>query len=150
MQSSESFYRRIAGEGATYIGLLLVVYDTLAADLRRAAQAAESGNISARCEASNHAFLLLGHLDSWTDSLDDPILQESLRKFYAYVRTQAMLLQGNPHAEAFYELARLVGETRAAWQKRETQRALGTQAAANTILPVADELEQPLRQSWSA
>ena len=153
MQSSETLYRRIAGEGATYIGLLLAVYDTLAADLRRAGQAVDRRDIAARCDATNHAFLLLGHLESWTDSLDDATLQASLRKFYTHLRIQALLLQANPQSEAFFELAQLVGETRAVWQRRETldrAAANATPSAAVGASHADDWPEQPLQQRWSA
>ena len=155
MPSSETLYRQMAGEGATYIGLLLVVYDTLAEDLRRAGQAVERVDIAARCDATNHALLLLGHLESWVTSLDDTTLRGSLVQFYSYLRAQAMLLQTASHAEGFYELARLVGETRAAWQTREAQQAavprptaapaLGTQHWAEE-----DEASGSARHSWSA
>lgn len=121
MPSSETLYRQMAGEGATYIGLLLVVYDTLAEDFRRAGQAVERGDISARCEATNHALLLLGHLESWTESLDDATLASSLLQFYGYLRSHALQLQTATDPAAFHELARLVGETRACWQKRESE-----------------------------
>lgn len=153
MQSSESFYRRIAGEGATYIGLLLVVYDTLAADLRRAGQAVERSDISTRCDATNHAILLLGHLESWTDTLDDATLQASLRQFYAHIRTQATLLQANPQTQPFYDLADLVGDTRAAWQQRESQHRSSLPTTTPPSLPprnALDEEDSPRRRSWSA
>lgn len=152
MQSSESFYRQIAGEGATYIGLLLVVYDTLAADLRRAGQAADRADIAARCEATNHAILLLGHLESWTDTLDDATLQASLRHFYGYIRTQTMLLQANPKAQPFFDLASLVGDTRAAWQQRESQPGPSGAIAPATLAPqpAFDEVDSSTRHSWSA
>ena len=149
MPTSETLYRQMAGEGATYIGLLLVVYDTLAADLRRAGQAIERGDIAARCDATNHALLLLGHLESWTASLDDATLQASLRQFYSYLRSQAMLLQTASNPAEFYELARLVGETRAAWQQRESrQLALAPTPVAAQHVP--DEDGSNLRHSWSA
>lgn len=142
----------MAGEGATYIGLLLVVYDTLAEDLRRAGQAAERTDIQARCVATNHALLLLGHLESWTASLDDVTLQTSLLQFYGYLRAQAMCLQTASHPDGFYNLARLVGETRAVWQKRESQQA-------SVVYPPATPTESShwpdddgvgARHSWSA
>lgn len=142
----------MSGEGATYIGLLLVVYDTMAEDLRRAGQAVERADIQARCDATNHALLLLGHLESWVASLDDPTLQTSLLQFYSYLRSQAMHLQISSHAGGFFELARLVGETRAAWQTRESQQTLEVHphptSAGSQIWPEEDTAGA--RHSWSA
>ncbi len=150
---SETLYRRAAAEGATYIGLLLVVYDSLAEDLRRAGEAAARNDIAARCHASNHALLLLGHLESWTNSVDDPVLQTSLGQFYAYLRSQTLTIQAKPQPEAFHELARLVSETRAAWQQKEAL-SIGTRPLAPTPSHSApasstDQEDAP-RLSWSA
>ena len=152
MPTSETLYRQMAGDGATYIGLLLVVYDTLAEDFRRAGDAVERGDIPARCAATNHALLLLGHLESWTGSLDDAVLAASLLQFYGYLRAQALRLQVAKAPAEFFELARLVGETRACWQKRETHSASAAPApSGNAVLQSWDGEEMGgLRHSWSA
>lgn len=152
MPSSETLYRQMAGEGATYIGLLLVVYDTLAEDFRRAAQAVARSEIAARCEATNHALLLLGHLESWTESLDDAILSSSLLQFYGYLRTQALQLQTATDPAGFHELAQLVGETRACWQQRESQPPPPTPPAHQLSATPDWGHDEPgnARHSWSA
>lgn len=150
MQSSESFYRSIAGEGATYIGLLVVVYDTLAADLRRAGRAVHAGDIAGRCAATNHAFLLLGHLDSWAESMEDGQLAASLRDLYRHIRLQSTLLQANPQAQAFFDLADLVNGTRAAWQQREAQQMLSGTGSRSPAVGYGADLAANPRQSWSA
>lgn len=152
MFSSESYYRRASAEGATYVGLLVVVYDTLAGDFRNAGAAAARGDIAGRCEATNHALLLLGHLESWVDSLDDAALQDSLRQFYSHLRSQAIALQVTTGSEGFEELARLVAETRATWQQKEA-RERQMRSEAGKIAPVMSYEETGERepgQSWSA
>lgn len=152
MPTSETLYRQMAGEGATYIGLLLVVYDTLAEDLRRAGQAVERGEITPRCDASNHALLLLGHLESWTVSLEDATLAASLLQFYGYLRAQTLRLQTATDAAEFYTLARLVGETRACWQQRESQLTPPALPHAAPVAPQSWDQEDNggVRHSWSA
>ena len=148
---SETLYRSAAAEGATYIGLLLVVYDSLAEDLRRAAKAVSRNDIAGRCNASNHALLLLGHLESWTSSIDDPALRDSLSQFYAYLRSRTLAIQAQPQPEPFEELARLVGETRAAWQQKEALSRPAPAVANHTVMPhPADAGEDSPRLSWSA
>ena len=68
--NSGAGYRQAAANGATQIGILLIAYDALAADLLLAAEAASTGDIGTRCSRSNHALLLLGHLESWVGFLD--------------------------------------------------------------------------------
>lgn len=148
---SATLYRSAAAEGATYIGSLLLVYDGIANDLRRAAEALTRNDIAGRCNASNHALLLLGHLESWAKSMEDPALETSLLQFYSYLRAQTLTLQNNAEPEQFHELARLVSETRAAWQQKEA-------ASQNTIAvdvltvppPRHTDAEDRPRLSWSA
>ncbi len=151
MVSKETFYRQAAGEGATYIGLLIVVYDTLAGDLRRAGGAAERGDIAARCDATNHALLLLGHLESWASALPELSLRESLGQFYSFVRIQALALQAAQDKRGFVDLAQLVEETRAVWQQKEasvTGEVRQLSSAPQTF--ASDEMESFPRASWSA
>lgn len=150
MPNSETLYRQMAGEGATYIGLLLVVYDTLAEDLRQAGQAADRGDIAARCNASNHALTLLGHVESWAASLDDATLTSSLLQFYGYLRSQTLHLQTAKGGTEFYELARLVGETRACWQKRENQLAAPALPERTVSQSWNEDDTNGIRHSWSA
>ena len=148
--SSETLYRRTAAEGATYIGLLLVVYDSLADDLRRAADAVTRNDIAGRCNASNHALLLLGHLESWISSLDDPALRNSLTQFYAYLRARTLALQAQPQARPFHELAHLIGETRAAWQQKETSARTAPTLLTTPTPQLRSDSEDSPRLSWSA
>ena len=151
MVSRETLYRQIAGEGASYIGVLLVVYDTLAGDLRRAGDAAERGDIAARCDATNHALLLLGHLESWAASLTETELRESLIRFYTFLRVRAITLQAAGGSIGFADLAQLVEETRAVWQHKEASVA-GPSAQLDRQSPTLlfEERESSSGTSWSA
>jgi flagellin-specific chaperone FliS len=129
-------YRTSSAEGATYIGLLLSVYDALAEDLRFAGDAAANGDISCRCRYSQHALLLLGHLESWVPLLeDDAVLQESLTLFYTYLRSQILGLQVAGEEEGFAELAMKICETRAVWQKKQSQAPSAVQVLASEFSP---------------
>ncbi|MGI4830061.1 MAG: flagellar protein FliS [Janthinobacterium lividum] len=108
-----------AADGATHVGMLVLVYDAIARDLIKAGQAVRSPDIERRCAVSGHALLLLGHLESWVDFLDDPRLCTSLQSFYAMLRTRILQLQSAPNAAEFEKLAQLVCDTRAVWQARE-------------------------------
>ncbi len=117
--STTSLYRQVAAEGATYIGLLTVVLDSLAEDLRLAGLAATRRDIPARCSASNHAFLLLGHLESWAVEMDEPSLKTSLLSFYSYIRATLLELQLGASEQRFFELVTHVTLLRATWQQKE-------------------------------
>ena len=151
--SSESFYRQTAAEGATYIGLLIVVYDTLAGDLRRAGLAVKQNDIAVRCNASNHALLLLGHLESWAAALEEHSLADSLSRFYSHLRSQLLSLQSHAEPEALFALAELVEQTRATWQTKEIQLMRATQLTNDHAKATPESENQSTlhqRVSWSA
>lgn len=120
MTGSIRAYRTSATEGATHIDILLACYDALAEDIRFAGKSADTGNVAARCRYSEHALLLIGHLESWVSLLDDAELSESLASFYSYLRVEILQLQTNADLNRFVDLALKVCETRAAWQKKQS------------------------------
>ena len=125
-----SAYRSAAAEGASQIGLLIIAYDALARELSRAGQAVQRQDIAARCKHSNLALTLLGHLESWTGYLEDTALAASLNQFYAVVRARTLQLQSQGSSDDFDALAKLVVDTRAAWQQKEE---CSTQSSKSSI-----------------
>ena len=67
LSKTELSYRKSAIEGASSIGLIIALFDTLAGDLRRAAAAIRKNDIEKRCKELDHASLVLGQLASWVD-----------------------------------------------------------------------------------
>lgn len=130
MSRSVHAYRNSATEGATHIDILLACYDSLAEDLRLAANAAANGSIATRCRYSHHALLLIGHLESWVSLLDDPDLAASLVSFYEYLRAEILQLQRGSELEKFMNLALVVCETRAVWQKKQSTELSRPQASS--------------------
>lgn len=111
-------YRISAMEGATHVDVLLACYDAIAEDIRMAGEAAAVGDIEARCRHSEHAFVVLGHLENWLPLLEDAVLEESLSRFYGYLRRQLLQLQSSVRTAEFADLAMDICETRAVWQKK--------------------------------
>jgi len=124
MNRSVLAYRSSATEGATHIDILLACYDALAEDIRLAGKSADAGNVVARCRYSEHALLLIGHLESWVSLLQDSELAANLVIFYSYLRTEILRLQLCVESDKFITLALVVGETRATWQKKQNTALL--------------------------
>jgi len=113
-------YRKSAIEGASPIGLVIALYDTLWGDLCRAAIAVGKNDIQQRCRELNHAHLVLGQLEDWVDVKNGGDLAQSLKEFYAYLRAkimQAEITKSAPLLESQMELVTLV---RGAWQQRDS------------------------------
>ena len=130
MTRSVRAYRSSATEGATHIDILLACYDAVAEDIRLAGKFAVKGDVVSRCRHSEHALLLIGHLESWLSLLDDTKLAESLTSFYEYLRVEILRLQIHSELEKFMALAFVVCETRAAWQNKQSVQRSQTGAGA--------------------
>lgn len=121
MTRSVRAYRNSATEGATQIDILLACYDALAEDIRLAGTFAAEGDLAARCRHSQRALLIIGHLESWISLLDDADLNASLARFYQYLRTEILRLQLSNELDKFLNLAFVVCETRAVWQRKQSE-----------------------------
>lgn len=139
MTATANAYRSASLEHASHLDLLLASYDALAQDLRLAGIAAEGKHIAERCRLSGHALQLLGHMESWTELLQEPALESSLATFYTFLRGELMRSQNSESAEHFLNLALLVCEVRAAWQGKGSQPITQKNPVSGT-LPAEDRV----------
>jgi flagellar protein FliS len=116
----ELSYQKSAIEGASPIGLVIALYDTLTTDLRRAASAIQHDNIEARCAALNHATLVLGQLEDWIDKTNGGELARNLTHFYAYLRAKFLEASIKKSAPLLETQIELIAQLRTAWQQRDT------------------------------
>ncbi len=112
-------YRRSAVEGASEIGLVIALYDTLSGNLRRAAAALRSNEIEKRCAELNHAFLVIGQLESWVDVEHGGELAQNLTSFYAWLRMKLLDASTMKSAEILEAQIGLILQVRSAWQQRD-------------------------------
>jgi flagellar protein FliS len=118
-QSNELSYRRAAIEGASPIGLVIALYDTLWGDLRRAAVAIRANDIEERCRELNHAALVLGQLEDWIDLEHGGELAQNLSRFYAYLRAKMMDASIAKSATMLEAQMELILHVRTTWQQRD-------------------------------
>ncbi len=119
MNSTELTYRRAALGGASGFGLLISLYDTLAGDLRRAADAERQHRIEERCRQVNHALLVIGHLEDWVQNSGGGDLSQQLIDFYASLRRNMIQAQVKRSAERLEQQMEKVLCMREMWQKLE-------------------------------
>jgi flagellar protein FliS len=110
-------YRKTAIAGASSIGLMIVLFDTLVGDLRRAASALRKDDIETRCRELNHAALVLGQLESWVDLEKGGESAETLTRFYAYLRAKMMEASINKSAAVLDTQIDMILHVRSAWQQ---------------------------------
>jgi flagellar protein FliS len=144
-------YRKSAVEGASPIGLVIILYDTLWGDLRRAADALRSSDIETRCREINHAFLVLAQLEGWVAPVDGGDLAASLNQFYRYLRARMLEASGKQSAVILEELMGLILHVRGAWQQRDMASMPAPIPSPRTLSLDSFALESPrIALSFSA
>ncbi len=139
-------YRRTAIEGASPIGLVIALYDTLWGNLRRATEAIRENDIETRCLELNHAFLVLGQLESWVAPVNGGDLALSLTQFYRYLRAKMMEASLQQSAKTLEELMNLILHVRSAWQQRDMDPVQASAAPAATQLSATPDLATESRR----
>jgi flagellar protein FliS len=121
MSKTEMSYRRMAVEGASPIGLMIALFDTLVGNLRRASTALREDDIETRCKELNHAVLVLGRLESWLDLKNGGESAQTLSRFYAYLRAKMMEASMSKSAAVLDAQIDMVVHVRSAWQQLDIQ-----------------------------
>jgi flagellar protein FliS len=114
---NESRYLRAAVEGATSVGLVTMLYDRLAADLHRAAEAVRQHDVEARCAQIKHALLIVQQLEGSLDHEQGGPAARTLAEFYSYARAKMMEAQIKGDAHLLEKVAGHFAEVRSAWQQ---------------------------------
>src|SRR5258708_39661375 len=108
-------YRQASARGASPVGQVVALYDTLLRDFMRALAALEAGDVETRVLELNHAVLVVAHLQN---VLDFERGEAAAKQFHLlYDSTRAMIVQANILAtpEPFEELIHLYGGLPQAW-----------------------------------
>src|ERR1700752_76137 len=117
LSQTELSYRKSAIEGASSIGLIIALFDTLAGDLRPGAAAIRKNDIEKRCRELNHAALVLGQLEIWIDLNNGGESAQTLSRFYAYLRARMIEAAGSKSAKLLETQIDMILHVRSAWQK---------------------------------
>jgi flagellar biosynthetic protein FliS len=115
-------YRKTAVEGASGFGLLMALFDTLAANLQRAADAERANDLEKRCHEVNHALLVIGCLEDWVQRGPGGELADQLIAFYTSFRRSLVGAQVRRSAKEMEQLIAKVLNIRQCWQQTEGRR----------------------------
>lgn len=152
MNAMELAYRKSATQGASGFGLLIALYDTLAGDLRRAAEAERNNNIEKRCREVNHALLVTAHLEDWVHRGGGGELAEQLLTFYSSLRRLMIEAQAKRSAEMLEQQMTLVLSVRRTWHELEARNSSQAPAWAQiqAFPGSAPQHYERSASSWSA
>jgi flagellar protein FliS len=158
-------YQQSAARGASPIGQIIALYDTILRDFGRALAALKAGDIEIRVFELNHALTVIGHLQCVLDHERGGEPAKHFERFYNI--TREMIVRANLVAtpEALEELLNLYGGLRQAWLQAEKQLLQGNRsvppiasstspnppdnAKTNAANEADDDLE-PSQLQWSA
>jgi len=79
-------YRRSAGHNASPVRLVIILYEQLIKDLRRALSAMERNDIETRTREVDHALLVLARLQGTLDKERGGKVSDNLNQFYDLLR----------------------------------------------------------------
>jgi len=127
-------YSQGLAQGASPLGLVVALYDTILRDLRRAADAIARGDIQTRTFELNHALRVIAELENVLDHQRGGTVAAQLKQFY--VVTRSMILNAgilNSRA-ALQQLFEIFSTMRQAWYQAE-QKVAATAEAPSLSLP---------------
>lgn len=131
-------YRHASALGATPIGQVVLLYDTILRDLFRALAAMQAGEVETRVLELNHALTVIAHLQSVLDFERGGEAATQLDRFYKVTRGLIMKANFQPSPAALEELINLYGGLREAWTQAERNLPADHVQAPPTDLPGAE------------
>jgi len=151
MTHTDLSYRQAAVQSGTGFSFLIAMYDTLARDLQRAANAEQSNDLEMRSRKLSHAFMVLAHLEECLNRGAGGELADTLRAFYASVRQEVTEAQFTRSASILEDQSTRILKLREEWQRldlRETDEMMSaTQQPVSNVSWTATDQE---RNTWSA
>lgn len=116
-----SAYQQASAHGASPVGLVLSLYDTILRDFRRADAAMAQGNVETRVFELNHALTVIAHLQSVLDFERGGDAAKRFSNFYEVTRGMILSVNVDAKRETLQKLIEMYSSMRQAWQQAESQ-----------------------------
>jgi flagellar secretion chaperone FliS len=126
-------------QGATPLGLVVALYDTILRDLRRASDAIEHDDIEKRTFEMNHALRVIAELENVLDFERGGRAARQLKNFYAVTRGMILDAGIRNNQAAVSQLIEIFGTMRHAWNESDKR----TNGAAAPAIPATLSSAQP-------
>jgi len=112
-------YHQGSTSSGSPIGLVVLLYEQAAKDVREALKALRAGNIERRTFEINHALLVVGQLQATLDMDRGGEVAVNLDRFYNQVRSRLLQAQILASSEILEEQMNLLLSLRETWQEVE-------------------------------
>ncbi len=133
--NARSVYLQSVGQDASPVRLIILLYEQLIADLRRAAEAIEKANVEERTNQLSHAMQVLGELDAALNMQAGLEVAQNLTHFYGLLRSGLFQVQVHPDRRALEKHIASLLLLREAWLEVERQNANSLAPAQSTETP---------------
>ncbi len=138
-------YHQTGAFGASPVGQVVALYDTILRDLHRAIAAIDDGQIEKRCNAINHALTVIGELQGVLDFERGGEPARCLNSFYNVTRAMVTEAGVMSSREKLKELTAMFVRLRAAWS--QVERALGPSSEATPEFRISSKPQAAVSQN---
>lgn len=155
MNQPTQTYRQFDIQGASPVGLIILLYDAALKSLHRALEALEAGDIERRTKALNHVVEVVGELQRSLNHEQGGQLTGLLDRFYSIVRGKIMEANIKASREILEELVEQFRGLREGWKQVEQETAVPNSAATSPAqagrarAPGAAAEDSVWSQGWS-
>jgi flagellar protein FliS len=133
-------YHQASAFGASPVGQVVALYDTVLRDLHRGIAAIDTGQIEKRVNSSNHALVVIGELQSVLDFERGGEPARNLSNFYNIARAMIVNASMTSSREKLQELIAMFTRLRAAWS--HVERTLRSSSEAPQEFPNASKQQE--------
>jgi len=124
-------YRQLSVEGATPLGLVVMLYDGAIAALLRAIDAIEAHDIEKKCRHLNRAQAIILQLEGTLNFEQGGEVAQNLHAFYVYARAQTMKAHVENSAQILRSLIAHLTTLCDAWREAERRLTIQESQAHN-------------------
>lgn len=117
-------YRQYSAGGNQSLHLVVLLYEQIIEDVRRAVAALESGDVERRTAEINHALLVIGQLQGTLNLDEGGEVARNLDRFYESLRRRVLEGQISASRKILEQQMLLVMEVREAWVEVERQSSV--------------------------
>jgi flagellar secretion chaperone FliS len=121
-KSIAAHYNQTTTRGATPIGLIVIQFDQILRDLRRAAAALDAGDVETRTAQINHAILVIAQLQNVLDHKRGQQAANRFEQFYNLTRSMLVQAQSAASRQILQQCIEMYSTLRQAWHQAETSQ----------------------------
>jgi flagellar protein FliS len=140
-------YRQLSVQGATPLGLVVMLYDGAIAAMHRAIAAIEDHNIPTKCAHLNRALAISAQLEGTLNFEGGGEVAQTLKALYVYARAQLLKANLENSSQTLRALIDKVSTVREAWYEADRQPSPAptatTGADASGDVPLAAKSAPP-------